>query len=381
MFRVSGTIMAEIITIDADEAYIAVGARAASALDRGGVVAFPTETVYGVGARADLPAAVRRLRRLKERTDGKPFTVHIPERDHVPTYVPELPGLGRRLIRKGWPGPITLLFRLSDPSAAPVLNRGVATLAGEIYRGGEIGLRCPDHDLARRILAGVAGPVVAASANRAGSTPACTASEVLRELGDDIDLLVDGGTTQFGRPSSVVRVGENRYEVLREGVYDERMLRRLASMNFLFVCTGNTCRSPMAAGMFRRMLARRLSCAPSELPNYHIEVRSAGTFAGGGSPSSPEAIEVMRRREIDITAERSTRLSPELIEQADRIYVMTRSHAKAVTAIVPSAEEKTQLLSEDGDIDDPIGAGVSVYESYAAKIEKALTARLGEVEL
>ena len=272
--------MAEVVTIDADEDYSAAGARAASALDQGGLVAFPTETVYGVGARADLPAAVRRLRRLKERTDGKPFTVHIPDREHVRTYVPDLPSLGRRLVRKGWPGPITLLFQLSDPSAAPVLNNRASTLAGEIYHDGEIGLRCPDHELARRMLAGVAGPVVAASANRAGSAPACTASEALRELGDGIDLLLDGGSAQFGRPSTVVRVGDSGYEVVREGVCDAQTLRGLASMNVLLVCTGNTCRSPMAAGMFRRMLARRSGCAPSELPDCHIDVRSAGTFAG-----------------------------------------------------------------------------------------------------
>ncbi|MFH0983255.1 MAG: L-threonylcarbamoyladenylate synthase [Planctomycetota bacterium] len=373
--------MVEVITIYEKGNYGDAVARAAAVADQGGVVAFPTETVYGVGARADRPEAMDRLRTLKERTNGRPFTVHIAERDRVHEYVPAPPALGLRLVRKGWPGPLTLLFRVSDPSTAPIARGRETNLAGEIYHEHEVGLRCPDHEVARGFLAGVAGPVVAASANRAGCAPACTAFGVLTELGDEIDLLLDAGPAEFGRPSTIVRVGESGYELVREGVYDARTLRRLASLNLLFVCTGNTCRSPMAAGLFKPMLARRLGCSVSELADHYVAIRSAGTSAGEGSRAAPEAAEVMRRRDIDITDHLSVRLSPELINQADRIYVMTQSHAEAVTAMVPSAHGKTRLLSDEGDIEDPIGGGVSVYESCARQIEQALPVRAEEAEL
>ncbi|MCP4590399.1 MAG: threonylcarbamoyl-AMP synthase [bacterium] len=373
--------MVDVVTICNEEDYASSGARVIDVLAKGGVVAFPTETVYGVGARADRPDAVARLRRLKGRTDGRPFTVHIPAPESLERYVPEPSALGRRLAHRGWPGPLTLLFRVDEPGT--VLERAGwdASLADEVYAGEEIGLRCPDHEFTRRILAGVDGPVVAASANRAGGSPAGDAAGAIAALGDDLDLVVDGGPARYQEASTVVRVGDGGFEVLRVGVHDERSVRRMASMSFLFVCTGNTCRSPMAAGMFQQMLARRLGCAPEGLAERHITVLSAGTLAGSGAPAAPEGIEVMRRRDVDISRHRSSRLSPELLNQADHIYAMTRSHAGAVKALVPSAGVRTHLLSGDGDIGDPIGGGVEVYAECAATIEKALNVRLAEVEL
>lgn len=370
----------EILTIDAAVDYSGIAARAASVLDDGGVVVFPTETVYGVGARADLPAAVERLRGLKERSDGKPFTVHIPDRGHARAYVPSLSGPARRLVEKGWPGPLTLLFEVEDPSAVPILAGRSGSLEREVFHDGQVGLRCPDHPFATLFLGRVGGPVVAASANRAGHTPPQTAEEAIDELGSSVDLVVDGGRSQFAQASTIVRLKGRQYQIVREGVYDARTVRRLACMNLLFVCSGNTCRSPMAVGLCEALLSRRLGCAISDLPAHDILVRSAGTFAAGGARAANEAVEVMHQRGIDITRHSAAALSLDLIHQADRIYAMSRAHLEAIVAMSPAAVGKVMLLGGDKEIEDPVGKSMDVYEDCAATLEAALIRELEEVE-
>ncbi|MGB0717494.1 MAG: L-threonylcarbamoyladenylate synthase, partial [Phycisphaerae bacterium] len=108
--------ISEIITIDSAADRDAVTTRAAKVLEEGGLVAFPTETVYGLGARADLPDALGRLRRAKERLDGKPFTLHVASTEDAIRYTDHLSPLARRLMRKGWPGPLTLIVEVEKPA-------------------------------------------------------------------------------------------------------------------------------------------------------------------------------------------------------------------------------------------------------------------------
>lgn len=353
--------------------------RAVALLRSGGLVAFPTETVYGVGARADLPEAVARLRQAKNRQDDKPFTVHIGRRSEVDRYVPVLEGAGRRLVEKGWPGPLTLIFSVDDPASAPVMADLDRSVARMMYHQGAIGLRCPDEPTAAQLLTGVEAPVVAASANPAGRPPPRNADEVLAGLDGKVELVIDAGPSRYAKASTVVRVNAQGYDVVRQGVYDDRTVRRLASLNVLLVCTGNTCRSPMATALLRRMIAESLGVNQAELEDRGISVFSAGTFAGSGGRASDQAVEVMRHRNIDISAHRSQPLSTELVNQADHVYVMTGPHRQAVLRMMPSAEARCRVLAEDEDIEDPMGQPVEVYAACARKIESALKERLTEV--
>lgn len=355
--------------------------RAAGVLADGGVVAFPTETLYGVGARADLPDALEKLRRGKKRSEEKPFTVHLGRRGDVERYVPLISGMARRLIEKGWPGPLTLVFTGIEPSTTAVVKQIGERIAPALYREGSIGLRCPDDELARALLSEVSEPVVAASANVAGGRPARTADEVADALKDSVDLILDGGPVRYAKPSTVVRLNGVGYSILRQGVYDERTLRRLVTVNILLVCTGNTCRSPMAAAVTRHMLAERLGCRSDQLADRGVVVNSAGTMAGRGGRATREAVEVGRRRELDLSSHRSTRLSVELINGADYIFAMTQAHVNAVTDLVPSARARVGTLIPGEDIDDPIGGTDQVYQRCLVQIEGALKTRLDEVEI
>ena len=154
---------------------------------------------------------------------------------------------------------------------------------------------------------------------------AVTAKEVVDTFGDELDLVVDDGPCRFGQPSSVVRVSHGRYEMLRAGVVPERTLRRLSSLMVLFVCTGNTCRSPMAELLCRDMLAKRLKCKIDELEDHGVLVMSAGIAAMLGGRASSEAVQVMAEMGLDLGGHETQPLTEPLVRHADVIYTMTRS--------------------------------------------------------
>ena len=146
----------------------------------------------------------------------------------------------------------------------------------------------------------------------------------------------------------------------------------------LFVCTGNTCRSPMAEGLAKQALAQMKGVAVEDLEDAGIRVRSAGVATGGGSPASAQAVEAMSRVGVDISSHASSPLTEDLIQDADVIYTMTDSHRQAVLMHSPSAAEKTHLLDPAGDVVDPFGAPVEVYVQTAEMIQAALAERLAE---
>jgi protein-tyrosine phosphatase len=390
----------DVVKVDQQSSYWEVISRAAQVIRRGGLVAFPTETVYGLGVRADIPGAIRRLRAAKQRDEGKPFTVHIGRRRDVERFVPDMPPVARRFTRKAWPGPLTLLLEVNDPNRAPVVAELGQEVAHELYQNGLVGLRCPDDQVAADLLNEAGPPVVASSANVAGARPPRTADEVLEQMADSIDLLIDGGPTRYAKASTIVRVysppaaseaaahpagaGESSgaaFTVIREGVYDDRALRRLATVNILFVCTGNTCRSPMAVGLCRRLLADRLACSPHDLERLGYSITSAGLAAHYGSGAAPEAAAVMKERGIDISDHTTQPLTHDLARQADRVFTMTHSQLEWVLDLAPEAAERVQMLAAEMDIEDPVGAGPEVYAACAERIETALRQRLAEIEL
>ncbi|HOA73212.1 MAG TPA: L-threonylcarbamoyladenylate synthase [Phycisphaerae bacterium] len=353
---------------------------AADVLTRGGLVVFPTETVYGVGACATLPEAVERLRVLKSRTDGKPFTVHIGQKSAIHRFVPEMAGTARRLVEKTWPGPLTIIFEVADAQATPVIQETSPEHVPAMYHNGTIGVRCPDDHVASDLLTQTSLPVVAASANLAGNPAPVTAEEALADLDGRVDLVLDAGRSRYAKASTIVQVDAKGYRVLREGILDERTIRRLNRTNFLLVCSGNTCRSPMAAGLLRRLLAEKLQCREDELAEKGYYVESAGTGACSGAPATPEAIEVLRAKGIEIAGHRSQPLTLEQINRADYIFAMTGRQAENIKSLAAHAEHRVQKVGDE-DIEDPIGGTEEEYRACANQIESALRRRLEEVVL
>jgi protein-tyrosine phosphatase len=344
----------------------------------GALVIFPTETVYGLAASAANPEAMRRLRQVKGTTDRRPFTVHLGYRRDAARYVSSPSPVLRRLARKGWPGPLTLIAEQADPQQAEIAGTLPASQLEEIYYEGTVGLRCPDHSAAQRLLSEAGVPIVASSANLTGERPPTDLESALRDLDGRVDYAIDGQRTRFNAASTVVEVRGNDWVIRRPGALDERAIRKLVRSTVLMVCTGNSCRSPIAEYLFRHLLTVQLGCSPQDLTRTGYEVCSAGTAAFPGGPASAGSVEELSRRGIDASGHCSQPLTAELVQRADRIYVMSPEHRAQVIDLVPGASDRVELLDPEGPIVDPVGGGPEQYRTAAAHIERAVGARVKE---
>ena len=351
---------------------------AAKLIDGGALVAFPTETVYGIACRAQRDS-ITRLSNLKERSREKHFTLHIARSEDIDSFVPTIKLNARKLIRNLWPGPLTIVFELGGADIDKQREKFERDVFDSLYKNDSIGIRCPDHPVATLLLQQTLHPVVAPSANLAGGSPATHGDQVLNQLSGRIDVLLDAGPSKYGLHSTVVKMGKKGLEILRSGVCSEEHVRDVSRIRFLCVCTGNTCRSPMAEGLFRKYLAEKLHANVDEMEKIGYTVESAGTMGSVGFPASPQAVAACAAKGVDLVAHRNKGLSRELIEESDLIFAMEPMHHEMVVAMVPEAANRCLMLEENGRIPDPIGQPQDFYNNCADQIERAVKKRLSEL--
>jgi len=186
--------------------------QAIEALARGELVAFPPDTVYGLGADAFNDQAVRKLYLAKGRSQEKAIPVLVANLEQFVDIVDRTTFQAMRLVEKFWPGPLTIVLRQASD------------LADAISVYGTVGVRIPDHPVAQELIH-AAGPLAVTSANRSGDTEACTAEEIETNMGAQVDLIVDGGRTPGGQPSTVVDCTQDPPRILRVGPISEEEIR------------------------------------------------------------------------------------------------------------------------------------------------------------
>jgi L-threonylcarbamoyladenylate synthase len=182
---------------------------AVSALRQGGIVAFPTETYYGLAVDLDSPLAVEKLFALKRRAADKPLLLLIEKKEQLESLVQDVPQLYWPLIEKYWPGPLTLIF-----PATPSLNGRITG------KSGTVGIRISPHPIAQELVRKMGKPITATSANISGLPPARSATEVVKMFGYSIDYILDGGVTEAELCSTILAIQKGRLRIIRHGQID-----------------------------------------------------------------------------------------------------------------------------------------------------------------
>ncbi len=238
--------------------------QAAATLAAGGLVAFPTETVYGLGADALNAAAVGRIFEAKGRPSDNPIIVHIADDAVLPDLVTAVPPTARVLMARCWPGPLTLVLP-SAPAVPPVTRGGLPTVA----------VRMPSHPVALALIRGAGRPVAAPSANRSGRPSPTTAQHVMTDLGDEVDLVLDAGPTPLGVESTVVDVTGETPVLLRPGAVALEVLTSLVGQIIVHApaapaASGNSALSRRSPGTRYRHYAPRARVVLIEAPPARV---------------------------------------------------------------------------------------------------------------
>ncbi|MFV0442023.1 MAG: Sua5/YciO/YrdC/YwlC family protein [Planctomycetaceae bacterium] len=352
--------------------------RLVDALVGGQLVALPSECGYLIAGSPLQPEATAALTALAP--DGRlAVLTSEPELAEDFVQVENWTGPADRLASRCWPGPLVMEFPATE--SGTLINEWPEVLQRTLMSNRTLRLICSAQPLLQELGRELPWPLIVCASSRERPDERFDSVEVARErCGPSVALLVDSGPPRYPERSTVVHITADGWQILEEGIVGRRTVAQLASQIVLFTCTGNTCRSPMAEALFRKMLADRLNCAEDELTDRGYVVLSAGLATTAGMPASEHSVTVLGEEGIDLTGHHSQPAATELLSVADLIVTMTRSHRESIVSRFPELEPRVRLLSPVGrDVSDPFGGERNHYVRCRDEIREYLVQLIEDV--
>jgi protein-tyrosine phosphatase len=349
-------------TVAAEELHERILATAAE----GAPVILPGDYGYAVALPVQSPRLATLLQRLPE-----PAALWVKDSECLRAQGIKIPSALQRLLNRAWPLP--LLALLSEDLLQNLSLPTPTWWEWVLDEGHRLRLRHPEHTVASAL-----AQTLDVSQWLIADTGLPTVEAAL-DLMDEAEALgISAGALPCHVRPSQVCFGNSGWEMIEEGAVSREELAHLTARLVLFVCTGNTCRSPLAEGMAKVLAANRLGCSIDELPQRGLWITSAGLCTSGGWPASAEAIQVAAEYGVDLSRHRSQPLQPWMLAIADQVITMTQGHQQLLREQYPGLGPPPRLLWEDGDVADPINAGPDAYRACAALLREQVERLLAE---
>jgi len=376
--------------IDRDNPDPKIIKKAVECLENGGLIVYPTDTLYGLGVDAYNREAVNKLFIVKQRDMRRPVSILLNSIQQIKEIFGFSPARIKKDLEKILPGRVTCIINNAFDKKIPIFEK--VNKPGSYLE--KIGIRIPTDKVSTALVNLFDSPISSTSANISGMDNVFSIESVVSHFGAELDLILDAGPIPKSKGSSVIDMTKDPYIIVRQGdvcEYDliellgeKKIVSRRDKFVITFVCSGNICRSPIAEAILKKMISKTKY-------KYQIKIQSAGTLNLQKSQAHDHAINVCHDSEIDLTKHLSKKINEKIVHESEIVFCLAQNHYNYLVNKYPHHKKKFFLLKQWNkpqilsipSIADPIGHDLKFFKTTFREIylelKRILPALLGQV--